>query len=268
MKDTVVIYHGNCNDGFGAAFSAWKFFGENASYIAEDYGLTKEFPFDKIDVKDKDVFILDYSFDRKSMEELMKKARHVRLIDHHESAKRELEGLSCCEFDMDQSGAMLAWKTFHPKKEVPYLMKLLQDRDLWKKEYTEADDFFNASNFLPKTFEYWNKLMDVNSDEYKEAMKIGKILTESQNKQVKEVAEKNAKKITISGIEGWIINCPFTMTSEMGSYLSQKTNSFAIVWYENAEGLISCSLRSANNFNSLPLSMLLGGGGHKLSHFK
>lgn len=263
MSKTVVIYHGNCNDGFGAAYSAWKFFGDKAEYIPVEHALEKGFPFDKIDVVGKDVFILDFAYDRNSMQELMKKAKHVQLIDHHESAKNELAGLSCCHFDMNQSGAMLAWKAFHPKKPVPYLMELLQDRDLWTKIYKESDDFFNASNFFPKTFEYWDKLSNTESVEYKKALEIGRILTENQTKQVLEIAEKNVQKIIISGIEGYIVNASHQMTSELGSYLSSQSKTFAVLWYENANGLISCSLRSDKNFNSLPLTQFLGGGGHK-----
>jgi hypothetical protein len=33
LTDTVVIYHADCRDGFGAAYAAWKKFGDNASYI-------------------------------------------------------------------------------------------------------------------------------------------------------------------------------------------------------------------------------------------
>lgn len=66
-KNTIVIYHGDCNDGFAAALAAWKFFGDNAQYIAGEYGTDKKFPFDKINVDNKDVIILDFSYDRESM---------------------------------------------------------------------------------------------------------------------------------------------------------------------------------------------------------
>ena len=34
----VVLYHANCNDGFGAAYSAWKLLGNRAEYIACSHG--------------------------------------------------------------------------------------------------------------------------------------------------------------------------------------------------------------------------------------
>ena len=48
----MVIYHANCNDGFGAAFSAWKLLGNRAEYIACTHGTEPP------DVKGKKVICL------------------------------------------------------------------------------------------------------------------------------------------------------------------------------------------------------------------
>lgn len=266
-KDTIVIYHGNCDDGFGAAYSAWRFFGNNAHYIPGEYGITKEFPFDKIDVKNKDVFILDFSYDKKSMEKLQEIARHVRLLDHHQSAFDLLGDMGCCEFDMEHSGAYLAWKNFHPKKPVPRIIELIQDRDLWTKKFPETEFFTMGIRMFPMDFETWSKFEDENSVEFKNLLYIGKVLKENTDIQINSIIDKGAKPIIIGGIEGSIVNCPSMYVSDMGSLLSKKTQSFAILWSENKNGLISCSLRSADNFNSLPLAVMLGGGGHPLSHY-
>jgi len=33
LKEIVIIYHADCPDGFGAAYAAWKKFGDKASYL-------------------------------------------------------------------------------------------------------------------------------------------------------------------------------------------------------------------------------------------
>ena len=53
----VVIYHANCNDGFGAAYGAWKLLGNRAEYFACKHGDAPP------DVKGKRVVILDFSFE-------------------------------------------------------------------------------------------------------------------------------------------------------------------------------------------------------------
>ena len=55
----LVIFHANCNDGFGAAYSAWKLLGNRCEYIACAHGETPP------DVTGKKVAILDYSFSNK-----------------------------------------------------------------------------------------------------------------------------------------------------------------------------------------------------------
>lgn len=262
-KKNLVIYHGDCNDGLGAALAAWKFFGDKAEYIPGVYGLDKSFPFDEINVKGRDVFILDFSYDRASMERLEKEAAYVRLVDHHKSAYDELHDMSCCTFNMEESGAMMAWKFFHPKKPIPYMFKLIQDRDLWTNAYPEARDFMYATNMLPRTLEYWETMIDDNSPNLEKALNMGKVLTVYQDGECQAVAKKCAQKITVGGIEGHIVNCNTVFVSDLGSYLSAQTGTFAILWHENSNGLISCSLRSAKGFSSLELSQtLFGGGGH------
>ena len=48
-----VIYHANCTDGFGAAYSAWKLLGNRAEYHACTHGQRPP------DVKGKNVVVLD-----------------------------------------------------------------------------------------------------------------------------------------------------------------------------------------------------------------
>ena len=52
----LVIYHKNCTDGFGAAYSAWRLLANRAEYIACSHGETTP------NVKGKNVAICDFSF--------------------------------------------------------------------------------------------------------------------------------------------------------------------------------------------------------------
>ena len=38
MNTTLVLYHDNCRDGFGAALAAWCRFGDTADYQSVQYG--------------------------------------------------------------------------------------------------------------------------------------------------------------------------------------------------------------------------------------
>ena len=80
----VVIYHADCTDGFGSAYSAWKLLGNRAEYYACKHGQTPP------DVKDKNVVILDFSFDNATTKQMIEVAEALLVIDHHKSAMVEL----------------------------------------------------------------------------------------------------------------------------------------------------------------------------------
>ena len=113
-----VIYHANCTDGFGSAFSAWKLLGNRAEYHACAHGTKPP------NVKGKNVVILDFSFDNKTTKKLIKDANNLLVIDHHKSAMVELHDISNTIFDMSKSGATMAWEFFHPGKEPPSLYSI------------------------------------------------------------------------------------------------------------------------------------------------
>ena len=121
----VVIYHADCTDCFGAAYSAWKQLGNRAEYYACKHGTPPP------DVKDKNVVILDFSFNNETTKKMIEEANSLLVIDHHKSAMVELHDITNTHFDMTKSGAMLSWEFFHPGKEPPKFIRYIQDRDLW-----------------------------------------------------------------------------------------------------------------------------------------
>ena len=93
----VVIYHANCNDGFGAAYSAWKLLGNRAEYHAASHGAPPP------DVTGKRVVILDFSYDNATTKALIEQAEELWVIDHHKSNMVELHDISNTHFDMTNS---------------------------------------------------------------------------------------------------------------------------------------------------------------------
>jgi len=103
------IYHGNCVDGFGAAWVVRKFYGpDNVDFHAGKYQETPP------DVTGRDVILVDFSYKRQVMETLISQAASVLIIDHHKTAQADLADLpgATVIFDMEHSGAVLAWIHF------------------------------------------------------------------------------------------------------------------------------------------------------------
>ena len=150
----VVIYHANCNDGFGAAYSAWKLLGNRAEYHAASHGSPPP------DVTGKKVVILDFSYNNATTKALIEQAEELWVIDHHKSNMVELHDISNTHFDMTKSGAMLAWEFFHPGKEAPKFIGYIQDRDLWQWELPYSKEFSAAFDMVPWNFDEYEKFED------------------------------------------------------------------------------------------------------------
>lgn len=80
---SVCIYHGNCADGFGAAWVVRKALGD----IEFHPGKYQEPP---PDVTGKDVVLVDFSYKRPALLEMAEQANSILILDHHVSALNDI----------------------------------------------------------------------------------------------------------------------------------------------------------------------------------
>ena len=124
---TDVWYHANCADGFGAAWSAWKILGDEANYQPVRHGD----PIPEVHSAMR-LAIVDFAYRRDQLLEIAEKVDTLIVLDHHRSAAKDLDGLDFARFDLNKSGARMAWEYWHPGVELPDLLAYVEDRDLWR----------------------------------------------------------------------------------------------------------------------------------------
>jgi oligoribonuclease NrnB/cAMP/cGMP phosphodiesterase (DHH superfamily) len=250
----LVIYHGNCTDGFGAAYAAWKLLGDRAEYHAAKYGAPPP------NMSGKNVVVLDFSYDNTTTKRLMKEAKSFFIIDHHKSAMIELHDVTCTRFDMNHSGAMLAWKFFHPGKDAPRLIKFIEDRDLWKWEIPYSKEFSAAFDMVPFDFEEFSKFEDDSAVD--DAIKRGSYILAYSKTVISKIA-KHASSRQMDGKEVLVVNSPHWM-SEIGNALSPKCD-YALIWYyDHASRQVKVSLRAHHEDADVSeVAKKYGGGGHR-----
>lgn len=250
----LVIYHGNCTDGFGAAYAAWKLLGDRAEYHAAKYGAPPP------SMSGKNVVVLDFSYDNTTTKRLMKEAKSFFIIDHHKSAMIELHDVTCTRFDMNHSGAMLAWKFFHPGKDAPRLIKFIEDRDLWKWEIPYSKEFSAAFDMVPFDFEEFSKFEDDSAVD--DAIKRGSYILAYSKTVISKIA-KHASSRQMDGKEVLVVNSPHWM-SEIGNALSPKCD-YALIWYyDHASRQVKVSLRAHHEDADVSeVAKKYGGGGHR-----
>lgn len=214
-KDPLVIYHGNCADGFSAA---WVFHHvQDKIEQAFDFhaGVYNEPP---PDVSDRVVYLVDFSYKRQVVKDmiLIGGAKTVILIDHHKTAIEDLAGLSeelekewneqeekeayeiydqqfLAYTDLNMSGATLAWKYWVEQKILqeaarPTLLGHIEDRDLWKFKLPLTREIQANVFSYEYTFENWDKLMLSTS-----TIKLAEGGESIERKHMKDVRELVAK---------------------------------------------------------------------------
>jgi hypothetical protein len=261
MKNAVVFYHGNCLDGFGAAFSAWLVLRDNAQYVPCAYGD------EPMDVTDKQVFILDFAFEPAVMARLMRESKALVLLDHHKTSRDKLAGLQCTcgliKFDLTRSGAMLAWEYFHEHKPVPEMVQYIQDRDLWAWKLPLTKDYLAALDNLPLEFDAWKTVLDFTPQETQAFVLRGNAMNERFESLCQQIANQAAvMPVGLLGHEGLMVNTGPQFASDVGGKLALRSGTFGVIWHLVGPDQVKVSLRAVPSFDAEVLARAFGGGGH------
>jgi len=261
MLDIFVFYHKNCPDGFASAWAAWKKFKNKAEYVPLNYQASFDY-----NIKNKKVYFLDVCPDRKILENLKKNHCEVVIIDHHLSAKRNLDlvcpGSFIMRLNMRRAAAVLTWKYFFPKKKIPKLLLYIEDIDLWKFKKRFSREIVACINLFDIDFKKWNRLVSNIEDIKKRRRYIleGKKIVEYQDEMIKQIIG-DAKKIKIGKIKTLVVNSS-VLISEIGDALIKKLPPIAVIWFEAGDKK-RISLRSNGKVDVSKIAEKYGGGGHK-----
>jgi len=255
----LVIYHGNCVDGFTAAWAVWKTHPDWEFYPGK-------YQEDPPDVAGRDVYFVDFSYKRPVILEMAKKAKTITIFDHHQSAEQDLVDLPSnvfVKFDMNKSGARLAWDAFHASEEPPPLLLRVEDRDLWRFSFPDTKGisaFLFANEY---DFENWDFMMKQSEypHELEELEGYGNIILKKQTKDINELLQ-NKFRFKIGGHEVWTANLPYTLCSEAGNILAQG-EPFASTFYLDGKSAIFSLRSTEDGLDVSEIAKQYGGGGHK-----
>ena len=253
-----VIYHFPCHDGFTAAWCAWRYLKrvvdiESVTFHGARHGDSPP------DVDGKNVLIVDFSYDRETLIELNEKANNLIVLDHHVSAQKALENLDFAFFDMNRSGAGLAWDYFFTE-ERPRLINFVEDRDIWRWTHEGSEEFMIAfMELVPTRFEEYEQFLE---DENVDGMiKNGRVLRTYVQNKVKRLSEKAGDAVFL-GYKIKIVNS-MDYISDIGNHLSEDCD-FVLIWYHDSpNNRFPVSLRSNGDVDVSEVAKKFGGGGHK-----
>lgn len=260
----LIIYHGNCADGFSAAWCFWRKYHHGADYFA---GVYQEPP---PDVTGRDVYLVDFSYKRDVVIGMLQTAESVTLIDHHKTAIEDLRGLvGLKQFtDLERSGATLAWDFLFPDEARPLLLGHIEDRDLWRFKLPGTREIQAVVFSHEYTFEQWDALMSADRVGLLKMTAAGAAIERKHHKDVAELVKVCQRRMVIGGHDVPVASLPYTMVSDAAHKMAQG-EPFAACYWDTAEGR-NFGLRATDEgLDVSDIAKQYGGGGHaKAAGFK
>lgn len=280
------IYHGNCADGFTAAWVVKLALAE-VEFVPGVYGAAPP------PVAGRDVIMVDFSYKRPVLDEMTRLARSILILDHHQTAAEDLAGFprpaspptgsdpwgdhletgvafysAACRpaaiFDMDRSGAQIAWDFFFPSSTRPVLVDYVGDRDLWRFAMPHSREVAAWLFSHPYDFVLWDDLAaDLETPSgLSRVVCEGGAIERKHHKDVAELVRVTRREMVIGGQRVPVANLPYTMASDAGNLMAGDA-PFAACYFDRPDARVF-SLRSRDGGADVAvIASLYGGGGHK-----
>jgi oligoribonuclease NrnB/cAMP/cGMP phosphodiesterase (DHH superfamily) len=263
----VCFYHGGCPDGFGAAWATRRAWGEKASYVARGHE-------DEIEAADHAgdwVVYADIAPPNAELSALAGLAEQITILDHHVSSQQRIEAepqlVESVEelghellFDLDHSGAVLAWRYFHPEQPPPDLLRYVEDQDLWNWKLPLSNEINAAIASYPRRFEVWDEPAE---RAVEELAREGEPILRANAMEVAR-ALKTASLIRVDGKQVEAVNATINR-ARIGHELAQRAR-FGVPWgcvYRITGDRVHATLYSIGDVDVSLDAARFGGGGHR-----
>lgn len=261
------FYHAGCPDGFGAVWSVRGAWGDDGRYVARGHE-------DRVrpgECDDALVAFVDIAPARDELATLAETTAQVVVLDHHVTARDRLASdagfLNDLEaeghelhFDLNHSGAVLAWHYFHPDEPVPDLLRYVEDQDLWNWELPDSDAVNAALASYPREFEVWDRLA---AQPIETLAREGEPILRANRMEVERRLE-HARPVALGTERIEAVNAS-TNRSQIGHELARRARfgkSWGLVYrVEGAE--VFGTLYSIGELDVSKIAVSYEGGGHR-----
>lgn len=231
------------------------------------YGINygEEFPWPIIK-QDDTVFMVDFSLPKDDMIKLDTMC-DFKWIDHHINAIQEMENLIADSFlNNDYAACQLTWMYLFYNKNIPKVVNLLGDYDIWNHKDPDVLPFqmgLKLKDMDPSIdMDIWKKLFFPGFffPYYKKFIKIGKHILKYQETENKQMI-RNAHEVEFEGYKCIALN---TMNSNSSIFNSLDNVYYIKILYYNDGKKWTYSLYSdeESDINVGEIAKKYDGGGH------
>ena len=262
-----LIFHAGCPDGFGAAWAAWRVWGDEARYIPRSH----DDPFDPLRFDGQLVVLADISLKNRDLDAVGEVAAQVVVLDHHLTAQEHFSADPGVEnamvarghvvhFDLNHSGAVLSWNYFHPEETPPELLRYVEDQDLWNWKLPRSEEVNAAIGSHPRDFEAWNRLagrsVEALAQEGAPIVRANRLELERVLTYAHPVRVGNDRIEAVNALH---------QRAALGHELSKRAR-FGRPWglvYRVSGTRVDCSIYSTGELDVSAVATRFGGGGHR-----
>lgn len=161
-------------------------------------------------------------------------------------------------FDMNRSGAGIAWDFFHPGVSRPELIDHVEDRDLWRFALSGTREIQAAVFSYPYEFDVWDLLATTPMETLRAQ---GVAIERKHHKDVAELVQVAKRHMVIGHYNVPVASLPYTLASDAG-HLMAKGQPFAACYYDKDGGRVFSLRSTEQGVDVSEVAKLYGGGGH------
>lgn len=187
--------------------------------------------------------------------------RHLENVMQDRLENADINGVTIyCLFDMNRSGAGLAWDFFMPNFPRPKLVDYVEDRDLWRFSLPLSKEVHAACGLRPLTYEARNELM---RQPIIELAAVGSSVKQYHDRLCKDAAGF-ALREEIGGYNVPSLSLPLLALGSDVAHILCQGEPFAAYWMDRPDGTRYYGLRSSETgIDVSEIAKQYGGGGHK-----
>lgn len=236
--------------------------------IGIDYADNIEAIIEQANIQPKEsIFIVDFSFPREILLDLLEKECQIIWIDHHIAAIEkfqknpvdniqgiQINGTGACE---------LVWKYLYPNEEVPKPVKLLADYDIWNHKNPRVLSFQYGLRILNPNQYIWQRLFSNSFSFISQITKTGEDIIQYESIQAQRYCEEFAfEAILLSKYRAICVNRGFTNSLFFKSVYDPEKHDLMMSFIRTKDKKYRVSFYS-ENISCKEIAVFLGGGGHE-----
>lgn len=277
---TVVVYHIYCSDGVSSKYVCKKYFENNnivnVEYIGEHPSKNGELSWSKVlNLKNQKILFTDIAPSYEIYNILKNNNNEILILDHHKSNIDDLQNILEDEkiFRLDKSGVGITWEYFNSNKEIPYILKLVEKRDLWLKDDKNSEYFYELTKTMAvenedELFNFYDKCIE-DDIFFKTNIEKSKSIVEYKNKDYMLISKKPNIILEIFDEDKLLVSASKNTDhdkSDLCNIMVKSNNcDFSYGWtYFTSYNCTGISLRSLDSKSDVQeIAKLYNGGGHR-----